>query len=353
MKINWTEISDIDALPEAPAVSVHMLAYNHGRYLTDAIESVICQDLDFPIELVIGEDCSADDTRQIALNYQKRLPHLIRVVFPDRNVGMYRNFERVTRTCRGKYVAFCEGDDYWVEPKKLMLQVEFLESHPEYGAVHGDINHLVHSFGARRLKRAIQKSCGERTPRGDVYDKLLHRMFIHTCTICCRGALLRDYLASNFNNPDYLVVDWPVMLFISRQSKVGYIDRVLGTYRRASGSAMNSGAANAVHRVLNAREIYSDFFAEYGATPEQRTAIDNILYRDLFYSALDARDLVHIAEARDWLAKNDPKFRQSYGKKLKELTTFFPILFKILMKLIFLRNEILTVFTHRRITSLY
>jgi hypothetical protein len=116
---------------------------------------------------------------------------------------------------------------------------------------------------------------------------------------------------------------------------------------------MNSGAANAVHRVLNAREIYSDFFAEYGATPEQRTAIDNILYRDLFYSALDARDLVHIAEARDWLEKNDPKFRQSYGKKLKELTTFFPILFKILMKLIFLRNEILTVFTHRRITSLY
>jgi len=68
-------------------VSVEMITYNHGPYLAEAIEGVIAQKTDFPIELVIGEDCSTDNTRDIALDYQRRYPHLIRVIYSDRNVG--------------------------------------------------------------------------------------------------------------------------------------------------------------------------------------------------------------------------------------------------------------------------
>ena len=97
---------------DTPLVSVKMITYNHGPYIADAIEGVLMQKTDFRIELVIGEDCSTDDTRQIVLNRQSEHPDVVRVVTSDRNVGMHKNGDRVLRACRGKYIAVCEGDDY-------------------------------------------------------------------------------------------------------------------------------------------------------------------------------------------------------------------------------------------------
>jgi len=120
------EIADPSVMASTPLVSVHMITYNHGPYLAEAIESVIAQRAGFPFELVIGEDCSTDDTREVALDYQRRYPHLIRVIYSDRNVGMWGNCRRVAMACRGEYIAFCEGDDYWINPGKLQKQVEVL-----------------------------------------------------------------------------------------------------------------------------------------------------------------------------------------------------------------------------------
>ncbi|MCX7102464.1 MAG: glycosyltransferase, partial [Methylobacter sp.] len=92
----------------------------------EAIEGVIKQIADFPIELVIAEDCSADNTREIALAYQCRYPQLIRVIYSDKNVGMMANWWRALDACRGEFIAFCEGDDYWIDPDKLRQQVAVL-----------------------------------------------------------------------------------------------------------------------------------------------------------------------------------------------------------------------------------
>jgi len=124
------ETSDSVVLSKKPLVSVLMLAYNHGPFLADAIDGVLKQRTNFPIELLIGEDCSSDNTLDIALAYQRSHPNVIRVLTATHNVGMQENLRRLLEVARGQFVAFCEGDDYWIDDNKLSLQVDCLRKNP-------------------------------------------------------------------------------------------------------------------------------------------------------------------------------------------------------------------------------
>lgn len=129
--IEAVEFADWDQLPSNPVVSVHMLAYKHGKYIAKAIEGVLAQKCDFLFELIIGEDCSPDDTLEIALRYQKQHPDIIRVFTSHRNVGGKKNEIRCQLATRGRYVALCEGDDFWNDQLKLARQVHVLRSNPD------------------------------------------------------------------------------------------------------------------------------------------------------------------------------------------------------------------------------
>jgi glycosyltransferase involved in cell wall biosynthesis len=94
-----------------PLVSVVMITYNQSKYIAAAIEGVLNQEVPFQYELVIGEDCSTDGTREIVSTYQKNHPEIIRVITSDIHVGMVRNFFRTSRACTGAFLAFCEGDE--------------------------------------------------------------------------------------------------------------------------------------------------------------------------------------------------------------------------------------------------
>lgn len=115
-----------------PLVSVRTSTYNHGKYIKYCIEGVLMQKTTFPFEFIIGEDCSTDETREIVFEYAKKYPDIIRVITADYNVGSKANGRRCIRACRGKYMAICEGDDYWTDPLKLQKQVDFLEANPNY-----------------------------------------------------------------------------------------------------------------------------------------------------------------------------------------------------------------------------
>lgn len=119
---------------QAPLVSVAMIAYNVELFLEECIESVLNQKTSFRVELVIGEDCSTDNTRAIALKYQAKYPHIIRVLAHERNLGLTPNSIATQNACRGKYIALLDGDDYWTDENKLQKQVEFLEHNPEFSA---------------------------------------------------------------------------------------------------------------------------------------------------------------------------------------------------------------------------
>jgi glycosyltransferase involved in cell wall biosynthesis len=124
-------------------VSVIMITYNHEKYITQAIEGVLMQECDFGVELILANDNSPDNTDDVVTNYlsQKDIPKNIKINYTKHkaNKGMHPNFVWATEQCKGKYIAMCEGDDYWTDPLKLQKQVNFLETNEDYVLIHSDI----------------------------------------------------------------------------------------------------------------------------------------------------------------------------------------------------------------------
>src|SRR4051794_636990 len=114
-----------------------VITYNHGKYIRQALESILQQERDFDLEINVIDDASTDDTQRIALEYQERYPAVVNCLFNESNVGhiatqlnTYRGFQSL----RGHYFALLEGDDYWSDPSKLRKQVSFLDANPAYVA---------------------------------------------------------------------------------------------------------------------------------------------------------------------------------------------------------------------------
>ena len=116
-------------------VSVICNTYNHGPYVRDALEGFVTQQTNFPFEVLVHDDASTDNTADIIREYEAKYPEIIKPIYQTEN--QYSQKVRIDRTFQipritGKYVAVCEGDDYWTDPMKLQKQVDFLESHPDY-----------------------------------------------------------------------------------------------------------------------------------------------------------------------------------------------------------------------------
>ncbi|WP_276482099.1 glycosyltransferase family 2 protein [Paraflavitalea pollutisoli] len=115
-----------------PILSVCTITYNHERFIAQCLDGLLNQQTNFPFEIVLGEDCGGDRTREIIRSYAERYPHIIKPIYHERNVGASPNlFQYCLPAARGKYIAICDGDDYWTDPLKLQRQVDFLNDHPE------------------------------------------------------------------------------------------------------------------------------------------------------------------------------------------------------------------------------
>lgn len=115
-----------------PLVSICCITYNHESYIKNALDGFVMQKTNFPFEIVISDDCSKDETRKVIEEYKIKYPNLIRDVSPQKNLGVSKNFSYVQQCAHGKYIAICEGDDYWTDQYKLQKQVDFMEKHPDY-----------------------------------------------------------------------------------------------------------------------------------------------------------------------------------------------------------------------------
>lgn len=113
-------------------VSICCITYNHEQYIAQALEGFVTQKTNFKVEILIGEDCSTDATCAVIQEYIDRYPGLIRLLTGTRNIGAIQNQIRVMSAATGKYIAMCDGDDFWIDPYKLQKQVDFLEHYPEY-----------------------------------------------------------------------------------------------------------------------------------------------------------------------------------------------------------------------------
>ncbi len=119
-----------------PLLSVALITYNHGPYLRQCLESILSQKTDFEFEVVVGEDCSTDNTREILNGFKARFPDKLRLLYREKNLGRPTlNVYQTSMACKGDYIAYIEGDDYWTDEHKLQVQADFLKNNPEYTAV--------------------------------------------------------------------------------------------------------------------------------------------------------------------------------------------------------------------------
>lgn len=242
-EIPCQEISDPSVLSKNPLISVKMITYNHEPYISQAIEGVVKQKTEYPFELIIGEDCSTDGTREIVFDYQRKYPGIIRVITSNKNVGMKRNGYRTTKACRGKYVAFCEGDDYWHRLDKLQKQVDYLESHPECGTVFADCD--VYYVRNKELVKHSNYGRGFQSPMKLSIEQILGESKITkwTCTVMIRRDLCAQVIESDpylHQSGQFLMGDAQLWAELALISEVTYIPQSLATYRALEESASRS-----------------------------------------------------------------------------------------------------------------
>jgi glycosyltransferase involved in cell wall biosynthesis len=204
-------------------VSVHMPAFNHGPYIAQALESVLRQQVSFEYEIVIGEDCSTDNTREIASDYARRFPDKIRLLLHDKNVGIFDNDQRIFLACRGQYIAWLESDDYWTSPSKLQTQVDLLDEHPEYSACFhwaghvGDLVPVTWRAGPPVVKVSYT-----------IDDLLAHGHFMPSCTVVFRAAAVRAPAEWTRHVP-FLETTYAARLALT--GHIGFIDEELAVFR--------------------------------------------------------------------------------------------------------------------------
>lgn len=204
-------------------VSVAMITYNHEKYIVQAIESVLMQRVNFDYELVIGEDCSTDKTRDIVLGFGEKHPDRIRVLLSEKNMGGGRNLVRTLRACRGEYVAVLEGDDFWTSPDKLQKQVDFLESHPECAiCFHNAV--VINDSGSQELRNY----CSSTQKEISTLEDLLKADFIPTCSVMFRNGLFSEFPDWFYKLP---MGDWPTHVFNAQHGDIGYINEIMAAYR--------------------------------------------------------------------------------------------------------------------------
>jgi glycosyltransferase involved in cell wall biosynthesis len=248
-----------------------MLAYNHAPYIRTSIKSILQQRTSFPLELIIAEDCSKDDTRKIAIEYQQSHPEIVRVVTSDMNVGAHENLRRAEHACRGRYVAFCEGDDYWHVPHKLQRQVDFLEAHPDYAMVHSDYRtYYVESGQLVPKSLSLAQDLNDENAFNDI---LSGRRIILTLTTCVRRSVLEAVLRDcpECYDTRFLMGDTQRWLEIARRGKVKWLPDVLATRHVISESATRSrNAARVLQFSLSAKDVLDHYICKYGCSPEAK-----------------------------------------------------------------------------------
>lgn len=252
----------------APMVSIMMLAYKHGPYIEMAIESITNQNTSFPIQLVVGEDCSPDNTRAVINNLVERYPQAIKPILHRNNVGSWNNQEAVFDACTGKYIAFCEGDDFWNTPDKLQKQVDILEANPDVGLVFSNFNIKEKH---RLVPTVIKHDPGYNiTP-----EEILVANSIATCTVVCRRELLNEARAF-LGEKRFAMGDYPLWLYFAKKSKIAYIDEPLATYRIVSGSATNQGYQKQLAFLESQQEVKAYFMERfiYSESTQRRVRLE-------------------------------------------------------------------------------
>ncbi|MDT3741079.1 MAG: glycosyltransferase [Candidatus Kapabacteria bacterium] len=214
-----------------PIVSVVVITYNQENYIAQTLDSILEQKCNFPFEIIIGEDCSTDRTMDLCLDYQRKYPNIIKVLDNNVNLGLLKNYHRTIMACKGKYIAGCAGDDYWIDDYKLQNQVDFLDANQDYGLVYTSYIEFINN------KSKYKKREYSNMPTGDAYEAFLLNSFINGATVCFRAELYHHFIFKfQLQLKNWKMEDRPFWLFISSKTKIHYLNNETAVYRKHDNS---------------------------------------------------------------------------------------------------------------------
>ncbi|AJI55456.1 glycosyl transferase 2 family protein [Francisella philomiragia] len=311
-----------------PLVSICCAAYNHEAYIAKAIDSFLMQQTDFPFEIIINDDCSTDNTAKIVSEYQAKYPNIIKSIFQSENQfckGVTPFIDILIPESKGRYIATCEGDDYWIDPYKLQKQVDFLEQNQDFmGCVHNTM-YLKNNLETSDL---VIRNAKQQYTFFDIIDNYIHtssHVFRYNCEF---KEQLDKYLNLYFG-------DRYLLLVFSKFGPVKCIDEVMSVYR-IHDMGFCSGANK---KVKYLREL-EDYLAYSKAFHEHEAFFLKLFLRSLygmdsdyidavvgtFSTELDHRDAMKIAEYLMVSIADNQKVISEYSLKIKECNDYIQYL---------------------------
>lgn len=259
-------------------VDVVVITYNHEKYISDCLSSILSQNTSFGFRVIIGDDYSTDGTREILLSYKKQYLEKIELIFHPQNSGISNNYKSVFNMTTAPYVAICEGDDFWIDNNKLQRQVDFLISHSDYGFI-GSNDYLLSNgkLTSDYYYLAEENAIGQEggiCMFGDVFNYAIYGPVTRTVTICFRRALIEGYIDAVSKG------DYSLQAVLASQSKFAKIMEECAVYRTDSGvSSKYSKTYNRFY--IDNLQVLSDLFPS-----ESQRLSDRMHYvelKDAFY----------------------------------------------------------------------
>lgn len=249
-----------------PLVSICCLTYNHETYIKQCLDGFLMQKTNFPFEILIHDDASVDNTQNIIKNYELKHSDIIKPIYQKENqyskgIGVSRVYQ--FPRAKGKYIAMCEGDDYWIDPYKLQKQVDFLETHPEYVFSFHDSIILNQRTGEKRMR------IGDRQIDNTVdLNSLIIQNNIPTASIVFRNFL--DYAQL----PDWIGKiskgDYGLCVLLAEEGPGKYLPEAMSVYRIHEGGVWSSKGFEFTH---SANIIFYKYLLDYFTDSEIRQAI--------------------------------------------------------------------------------
>lgn len=212
----------------SPLVAIDCRTYNQEKYIGDTLEGFVMQKTNFPYVAIVHDDASTDDTAQIIKQYAEKYPDIIKPIIETENQyskadgSLTRVLKEACRNTNAKYIALCEGDDYWTDPNKLQLQVDFLESNPDYSMCFHKVDILNEGTGE------IDSGCNQTETKDYEHEEMQSRLNVATCSTLMR----KECYFGMPNDHDFVCTDNVLWATCRSMGKVRGFDRVMGVYRR-------------------------------------------------------------------------------------------------------------------------
>ena len=284
-------------------VTVCIVTYNQEKWIRQTLDSVLAQNTKYPFEVIIGEDHGTDGTRAICQEYANKNENVTLLPLAP-NLGVTANWIRCIQAGSGKYIMTCAGDDWWHNPNKIQLQVDFMEQHLERVLCHTDVDEYYENDGT--LKESVKQSIGLVPPEGKIQRKILHGQdHVSAVTMCIRRATFEEHVpADEFAKRRFPREDWPTLLVMAAYGDILYIPISTATYRVGQESiTRTSDYEKVIRRAQQDKEMTEylyTLFPEWGPFKDG-PYFDYIGYHNALHAAYRNNDY----EAAHEFAKKD------------------------------------------------